>query len=297
MSVVTRLGVSAPAVHLSSRRLVLAGLLTPPGLFIAIMAIVPAFLVVQLSFAHREVGGLWSPGFELTQYRQLATPLFAQIMGFSLMLAACGAVICVALAFPAAYFVTRMRRRAQVSWLVFLLGSLSLSEVLVVFAFQVLLSTSGSLAGALAAIGLLEPGQSLYPNFPAVLACLVYLLLPYVILFFYPALSQLDPEMEQAAATMGASRVSTFFTVVIPMMRGPLLTGVLLVVVFTFGAYLTPLVLGRPQQWTVAIHINNAAMAAGNVPLAAAYAVAVVAFMVALLVVVRLLSQRREAAA
>ncbi|MDP3490841.1 MAG: ABC transporter permease [Phenylobacterium sp.] len=276
---------------------VLAGLLTAPCLYIIIMAVVPAFLMVQLSLAHREVGGLWSPGFELTQYRQLATPLFARVMGFSLLLAVAGAAICVSLAFPAAYFITRMKRRAQVAWLVFLLGSLSLSEVLIVFAFQVLLSTSGTLAGALSAVGLLAPGASLYPNFPAVLTCLVYLLLPYVILYFYPALSQLDPEVEQAAATMGASRFSTFTSVVLPMMRGQILTGVLLVVIFTFGAYLTPLVLGRPPQWTIAIHISNAAMGAGNVPLAAAYAVAVVVFMVALLALTRLLSRRRGAEA
>lgn len=291
----------APASLSPSRRpgerWILAGLLTGPGLFIAVMAIIPAFLMVQLSLAHREVGGLWSPGFELTQYRQLATPLFARIMGFSLLLALTGAAICVSLAFPVAYFITRMKRRAQVAWLVFLLGSLSLSEVLIVFAFQVLLSTSGSLAGALTAVGMLVPGQALYPNFPAVLTCLVYLLLPYVILFFYPALSQLDPEVEQAAATMGASRFTTFTQVVLPMMRGQVLTAVLLVVIFTFGAYLTPLVLGRPPQWTIAIHINNAAMGAGNVPLAAAYAVAVVAFMVALLILTRLLSRRPEAEA
>ena len=288
---------AAPAPIRDRDRWVLTGLLAVPAFYIALMAIVPALLMVQISLAHRDVGGLWSPGFELTQYRQLATPLFARVMGFSLLLAARGAVVCVALALPAAYFITRMRRRAQVAWLVFLLGSLSLSEVLIVFAFQVLLSTSGSLAGALAAVGLLEAGQSLYPNFPAVLTCLVYLLLPYVILFFYPALSQLDPEVEQAAATLGASRLTTFATVVVPLMRGQILTGVLLVVIFTFGSYLTPLVLGRPPQWTIAIHINNAAMAAGNVPLAAAYAVTVVAFMVALLAPTRTLSPRREAAA
>ncbi|WP_374576158.1 ABC transporter permease [Phenylobacterium sp.] len=278
------------------RRLALFALLAAPGAFVAIMGLVPAGLLIQLSFAHRVEGGLWSPGFELTQYAQVASPLLMRVMAFSLTLALCTAAIVVSIAFPAAYFISRMRRRGQVAWLIYLLSTLSLSEVLIVFSFQVLLSTSGSLAKTLTALGLLAEGQSLYPNFAAVLACLVYLVLPYVILFFYPAVSRIDEEIEQAAATMGASRFHTFMTVVLPMMRGTILAGVLLVVIFTVGSYLTPLVLGKPQTWTVAIHISNAAMQAANLPLAAAEAVAVVVVMIALLILSRWLT-RNEAAA
>lgn len=266
----------------------LPGLLTVPGLFIAVMAVVPAFLLIQLSLAHREVGGLWSPGLELTHYAELATPLFARTVAFSLGLALTTAAITIAIAFPAAFFISRMRRKDQVAWLVYLLGALSLSEVLIVFAFQVLLSTSGGLAKAFAAVGLISAGESLYPNFPAVLLCLVYLVLPYVILFFYPAVSQLDEDVAHAASTMGSPPLRTFVGVTIPMMRGQIATAALLVVVFTVGAYVTPLVLGKPQTWTLAIHINTAAMSSGNIPLAAAQAVVVVAMMVLLLGLVRL---------
>jgi putative spermidine/putrescine transport system permease protein len=274
------------------RRLALIALLIAPGAFVVIMGLVPIGLLIQLSFAHRDEGGLWSPGLELTQYAQLASPLLLHVLLFSLVLALCTAVIVVTIAFPAAYFISRMKRRGQVTWLVYLLSTLSLSEVLIVFSFQVLLSTSGRLAKTLTALGLISDGQSLYPNFPAVLACLVYLVLPYVILFFYPAVSRIDQEIEQAAATMGASRLRTFGGVVLPMMRGSIVSGVLLVVVFTVGSYLTPLVLGRPQTWTIAVHINNAAMQAGNLPLAAAQAVAVVLVMIGLLALSQLLAGR-----
>lgn len=293
---------AAPAVLAEPGRarresLTIAGLLSLPTLMLAALCIAPLFLLVQLSLAHREEGGLWSAGLELTQYQALLNPLFLKVAAFSFMLAISTAVIAVTIAFPVTYFITRMRRRAQIAWLVCLLGTLSLSEVLIVFAFQVLLSSGGGLVKMLVATGLLESPQALYPNFAAVLTCLVYLVLPYIILFLYPSVSQLDEDMPAAAATMGASPLRAFMTVTLPMMKGSLISAGLLVVIFTVGSYLTPLVLGRPMHWTVGIHMSNAAMAAGNMPLAAAQAVTLVLMMVGLLILTRAFTKPRPAAA
>ena len=291
LAVPAPLAEAEPASH---DRVVLTSLLIAPALFLVVLSLVPIFLLLQLSFAHRDAGALWSPGFELTQYAQLVTPLFLKVATFSLTLAGATAVIAVALAFPVTYFITRMKRRAQVAWLVGLLSTLSLSEVLIVFSFQVLLSGAGGLVKALVALGLMSSAHSLYPNFAAVLTCLVYLVLPYIVLFLYPSMSQLDDDMPAAATTMGASPFRAFMTVTVPMMRGPLLSACLLVVIFTVGSYLTPLVLGRPQQWTIGIHISNAAMNTGNLPLAAAQAVALVLVMVGLLGLTQALTKSRS---
>ncbi len=262
-------------------------ILAAPAIFLAAFCITPIVLLIQMSFAHHDDGGLWSPGFELTQYRALADPVFLRVVGFSLLLAASTAVVTICIAFPAAYFISRMRRRAQVAWLVFVLGALSLSEVLIVFAFQVLLSSSGVVVKTLVDLHLMATPHSLYPNLGAVVVCLVYLVLPYVILFLYPAVSQLDEEMPQAASTMGASPLRTFFLVTTPLMRGPLVSSAALVVIFTVSSYLTPLVLGRPETWTVGVHLSNTAMDAGDMPLAAAQAVVLVTAIIGLLALVR----------
>jgi putative spermidine/putrescine transport system permease protein len=265
-----------------------------PGLFLVAFCITPVALLLQISLAHRDPGALWSAGLELTQYRRLGDSVFLRVAGYSLLLAAGAALLTVGLAFPSAYFISRMRRRAQVAWLVFLLGALSLSEVLIVFAFQVLLSSSGVLVKALLGLQLLDVPQSLYPNLGAMLTCLVYLVLPYVILFLYPAASQLDDEMPQAAATMGASPMGAFLRVTTPLMRIPLLTAAALVAVFTVSSYLTALVLGRPEDWTVGVHLSNTALDAGDMPLAAAQAVALVAAMALLAALVQRMGRQRD---
>jgi putative spermidine/putrescine transport system permease protein len=273
-------------------RLAQVGLLALPTLMVGALCVIPVALLLQLSVAHRDEGALWSPGFEATQYRQLLDPLFLRVAAFSFATAILTAAVSVTIAFPAAYFISRMRRRAQTAWLVGLLSTLSLSEVLVVFSFQVLLSGSGGLVKALVALGIMASPHSLYPNFAAVVVGLVYLVLPYIILFLYPAASQLDDDLPQAAATMGASPLRAFLTVTLPIVRQPLISAATLVVIWTVGSYLTPLVLGRPQHWTLGVHISTTAMSTGNLPLAAARAVGLVALMAALLALTALGNRR-----
>lgn len=294
---VAPLTLPAAARRMRKEAIAQSAILAVPVLFLAAFCITPLILLLQISVAHHSEDGLWTPAFELGQYAQLADPVFLKVSAFSLGLAACAAVLTVSIAFPAAYFISRMRRRAQVAWLVFILGALSLSEVLIVFAFQVLLSSSGVVVKTLVDLHLMASPHSLYPNIGAVLVCLVYLVLPYVILFLYPAVSKLDDEMPQAAATMGASPIRGFFLVTTPLMRGPLVSALALVMIFTVSSYLTPLVLGRPEQWTVGVHLSNTAMGAGNLPLAAAQAVALVTAIGALLAGVRWLGRSRLAGA
>jgi putative spermidine/putrescine transport system permease protein len=158
-------------------------------------------------------------------------------------------------------------------WLVFLLVSLSLSDVLNAFSWQLLLSKRGGLASLLVQLGIMSRPESLTPSNGAVWASLVYGILPFTVMTLYPSLSQLAPEVVEAARTLGASPLRAFRTVVIPMTRQPILAAFVISTVLTLGAYVSPLVLGRPQSWTLAVLIGNAALAGHDVPRAAAMSV------------------------
>ncbi len=91
-------------------------------------------------------------------------------------------------------------------------------------------------------------------------------------LVLYPALSRLDPQLPEAARTLGASPLRTFFTVVVPALRGAIVATLIMVFVFTLGAYLLPQLLGRPQHWTLSVMITDQAIYQSNLPFAAAMA-------------------------
>ena len=244
-----------------------------PALMLGIFFIVPFATMVTVSFFQRQVGGFYNPVFDLNNYRNLVTPLFGRVLIFSLSISALAAALCVGVGFPFTYFLTRLGRRAQVIWMVFLLAVLSLSEVIVGFAWSLLLSRTAGLSNILVWAGLAERAVSWTPGFGALLMGMCYIALPYTVMVLYPPLSRLDPHLPEAARTLGASPVRTFFTVIVGALRNTLVAVFIMAFVFLLGAYLLPQILGRPRHWTLSVLITDQALYQSNMPMAAAMAI------------------------
>ena len=150
---------------------------------------------------------------------------------------------------------------------------LSLSEVIVGFAWSTLLSRSAGVSNLLVALGLLEQAESWSPGFAALLLGMCYLAFPYTVLLLYPTLARLDRELVEAATTLGASPLRAFVTVVLGVARNAILSGLILAFVFTLGIYLLPQLLGRPEHWTLSVMITDQAVFQSNLPFGAAMAI------------------------
>ena len=244
-----------------------------PALMLGIFFIIPFAIMVAISFFHRQPGGFYIPGFEFTNYKNLYTALFGRTLLFSLFVAGLSAAICVSLGFPFTYFITRMRRRTQVIWLVFLMSVLSLSEVIIGFAWSLILSRTAGLSNLFVWLGLMEQPKAWYPGFTALLFGICYLAFPYTVLVLYPPLSRLDPALPEASQTLGASPLRTFFTIIVGSMRNAMVAAFVMVFVFTLGVYLLPQILGRPRHWTLSVLITDQAIYQTNMPMAASMAI------------------------
>jgi putative spermidine/putrescine transport system permease protein len=244
-----------------------------PTLMLGFFFILPFATMVVVSFCQREPGGFYLPVFDLGNYRNLYTALFGRVLLFSLMVAGLSAAVCVSLGFPFTYFLTRMRRRVQVIWLVFLMSVLSLSEVIIGFSWSLLLSRTAGISNLFVWLGLMEQAVSWSPGFVAMMFGICYLAFPYTVLVLYPPLSRLDPALPEASQTLGASPLHTFFKVVVGSLRNAIVAAFVMVFVFTLGVYLLPQILGRPQHWTLSVLITDQAIYQSNMPLAAAMAI------------------------
>ncbi|MEM1383166.1 MAG: hypothetical protein AAF713_08745 [Pseudomonadota bacterium] len=269
---------------------------------IGLVGVVPFILVIAISFGEKIEGAAWVWGFDTANYSRffvgIGWPdeisfLFSQKLFFSLYYAAIAAVLAVILAFPFTYLMTRQKRRTQAVWLVFLLASLSLSEVFVVMGWDVLLSNRSGLpmvfretgitawlkeAGyfdTLREWGLANPRDVKFKTSAfATILTLTYLVWPYAVILLYPALSRLDTAMLEAARTMGARPLVVVRTVVLPAMRIPLIGATLLLFVFLLGAYVTITVFAAPAQHTLTLSIYDAIRGQTlNAPFGAAQAV------------------------
>ena len=267
-----------------------------PGIMLVVFFVIPFATMIAVSFFKRNQGAFYTPDFVLDNYARFLTAFFGGVLAFSLFLAIMVAVVCVVVGFPFTFFLVRLKRRAQIFWLLSLLSVLSLSEVIIGFAWSTLLSRTAGITNLFVALGLMDRPEALLPGFGAVLTGMVYQALPYTILVLYPSLARLDWSLLEAARTMGASPLRAFFNVVVPVSRNTIVATLIMVFVFALGSYLLPQILGRPRQWTLSVLITDQAIYQSNMPFAAAMAVFLVLIALALVGLTTLIG-RREAEA
>jgi putative spermidine/putrescine transport system permease protein len=266
-----------------------------PGIALGILFLVPFAIMLSVSVAIREPGGFFQPGFDLSSYGRFLTPFFGSILAVSIAIAAGAAAISVALALPFVLFLAQMRRGAQTVILVILLAVLSLSEVIIGFAISTLLSQTAGIGNLLAWLGLIPEPRAYTPGLFALMTGLAYLAFPYTVLVLFPAVARLDPDLPEAARTMGASPLVTFLTVTLPALRPAIIATLILAFVFTLGAFLLPQLLGRPRHWTLSVHITDQAIFQSNLPFAAAMAVLLLLVSLVMVGLVLLLGRERGA--
>lgn len=266
-----------------------------PGLMLTIFFIVPFGTMVAVSFFRRQQGGFYTPDFVLANYARFLTPFFGNVLVFSLYLAIAVAVVSMIVAVPFTYLIARSRRSMQVLWLVALLSILSLSEVIIGFAWSTLLSRTAGITNLLVWMGLMQAPQALVPSFEAVLTGMVYQAMPYAVLVLYPSMVRLDPTLTEAARTLGASPLKAFFTVVLPALRTTLIATLIMAFIFALGSYLLPQILGRPSHWTLSVLITDQALYQSNMPFAAAMAVFLVLVSLALVALTMFAGKKLEA--
>ncbi len=253
-----------------------------PAAMLGAFFVIPFAIMISVSLFQRTPGGFFEPTLTLENYARFFTLFFGRILGFSLGLSALVAALCILVAVPFTRVLTQMPRRAQIPWLVALLAVLSLSEVIIGFAWSTLLSRTAGIGNLVAALGLSDGPAAYAPSFTAVVLGMTYQAFPYAVLVLYPAFSRLDPSLAEAARTMGATPMRAFATVILPALRPAIVATFILIFVFALGSYLLPQLLGRPQHWTLSVFITDQAIYQSNMPFAAAMAVFLVVTSIAL---------------
>ncbi|MCJ7997144.1 ABC transporter permease [Rhizobium cremeum] len=251
---------------------VMTGLAWPFFIIVAFFG-VPFLLLLRVSVARLDPAYYQGSGWSLDAMASLFQPMVLNGLTFSLWLALTVATLSMIIAFPATWFITRMSRKAQIVWLIGLLTTLALSEVLITFSWQIILSKRVGISNVAVFLGLLDRPVSLTPSFFGVVSCLIYVVIPFNVMTLYPGLSRMDSSYMEAASTMGATPMRAFFNVLLPLMRKPIATAYLTTMVMSIGAYVAPLVLGGPANWTIGVIISEVANSAQNLPQASAIAV------------------------
>lgn len=179
--------------------------------------------------------------------------------------------------FPLAYALVRAGPVAFRAIIAAVLLPYFTSVIVRTYAWMVLLGRTGVVNEVLQALGVTsEPWRLLY-NRGAVVGGMAYVLLPYMVLTLFAAMRVVDPMLLQAAGLMGASRTRVFARVFVPLVLPGVLAGTLLVFILAIGFFITPALMGAPDDMMVGMLIERQVELANNWPVAAVMSVVLLA--------------------
>ncbi len=264
------------------------------GVF-ATLAGAPVFWLVAFFLAPMAI--IWAYSFgenaSLTQiavtgtFRNYAHAMNALYLGIilkSFWFAALTTVLCLIVGFPVAVAITFASDRAKV-WLLLLIMLPFWTNLLIrTYALMAALRDEGYVNLSLgflwglashvtAAFGHPLPAFQPLPllhNNASVVFGLVYVQLPFMVLPLYAALDRLDRSLIEASLDLGAGQLTTFLKVVIPLAMPGITSGVIVTLIPSVGAYLTPDLMGGPESMMIANVIERQFKMANNWPFGSA---------------------------
>ncbi|GAB4538233.1 MAG: ABC transporter permease [Anaerolineae bacterium] len=233
----------------------IALLITPALAFLVLLFVLPLAFVL-FSTLQGENGTI-----SLSRYIDFVQDAVVQSVFLrTLRLAAMVTVIAAVLGYPAAYAISHMRagRRALMMSLIIL--PLMTNPVARTYTWLVILGRLGLVNRTLEFLGLTERPLRLLYTETAIILGLLHLFLPLMILSLVSAMENIRPELEEAAQSLGASRLVTFLRIVLPLSADGLILGGTLVFTGCVTAYVTPAILGGTRVLMLSTLLYQRAM-------------------------------------
>ncbi len=221
-----------------------------PGLLVApaVALIATVFLWPVLSLVGRSVR---EPTPGLQHYRELAAdPVVATVLTRTFGMATAVVVVTLLLGYPYAYVMSRVGRRTRAVMLTLVLLPFWTSIMARTFAWLVLLQDTGVINRTLAVVGV--GPMPLARNAIGVTIGMTQVLLPFMVLPLYSTMSRIDLRLVAAAQSLGAHPRTAFRLVFLPLSLPGVVAGVTLVYILAIGFYITPRILGSPQEAMIA---------------------------------------------
>ncbi len=231
----------------------------PPLLYLIVFFAIPSLIMVVASFrSPGEFGGL-APLIDETgrvdvnveSYARFFTePIYLEVFIKSAWYATLTTLVCLLLAYPLAVLIAKSPKKYRDLMLLLVILPFWSNFLIRVYAWMIILGPNAALArvlnGALAAIGL-GPVSLLFSAF-AVLTCLVYVHLPFMVLPLYANLEKHDRALLDAAQDLGANAWNRFWRVTFPLSLPGVYAGAALVFIPALGIFAIPDILGGPND-------------------------------------------------
>ena len=171
-------------------------------------------------------------------------PFYRNILWVTLRVSLVSTAISLVLGYPTAFYMARTKSRMKQVMMIVILFPFLVSAVVRSYGWMVILGTNGLLNQLLQSLGLISAPLKILNTETAVIIGMIHLLVPYMVLSLVGVLQSIDPNVEYAAYSLGASPLQTFSKVVFPLSLPGIISGCVLVFTMSMTSYVTPKLLG-----------------------------------------------------
>jgi putative spermidine/putrescine transport system permease protein len=233
----------APTSLLSASTLV-----GPATVFVAAGLVLPLAILLRYSFNRFDPRRMMIETFSLDNYvKFFADPYYTGVLWTTLRVAALCTVICLVMALPLAYVLARTQSRFKNVLIMLVVLPLFVGNAVRAAGWMTLFGSKGFLNVTLMQLGAInEPLQLMYTE-GAVVAGIIAVNLPYMVLTLQSVIEGINRNVEEAAFSLGASPMTMFRRVLLPLSLPGILAGTILTFILGMNAYATPVLLGGPK--------------------------------------------------
>jgi spermidine/putrescine transport system permease protein len=244
--------------------------LLPLVVWLLLFVVAPTLMLTAVSFAERDSLGRVVWNLSVQNYARAFDWVWVKILLDSLYYAFLTTLICLAIGYPAAFFIGKAPERWRGLLLLLVMVPFWTSFLIRTYAWINILSKEGLLNSLLISAGIFnEPVALLYSPFAIVLG-LVYNFLPFMILPIYTSVEKLDNGLVEAAHDLGAGPLRAFSQVILPLTRPGIVAGSMLVFVPSIAMFAITTLMGGGTNPTIGEVIFKQFTSGRNQPFGAA---------------------------
>ncbi|MBQ4511286.1 MAG: ABC transporter permease [Clostridia bacterium] len=201
----------------------------PHVMWAVLFIIAPLLFVVYYAFTDKD------GNFTFDNIAELAQASYLEIFLRSLCFAFLATVICLIIAYPIAYFMTKASPKTQKILIMLVMLPQWLNFLIRTYSWMAILEDTGIINGLLTSIGL-EPVHMINTS-GAVILGMVYNYLPYMIIPLHSVMSKIDNRLLEAASDLGCSNFKVITRVVFPLSMSGIISGVTMVFVPSISTF------------------------------------------------------------
>jgi spermidine/putrescine transport system permease protein len=245
----------------------------PVSLWMILFVALPMLYIIYISFMSRGVFGDVVYKFSLDSYETLLDSTYFKVIVKSIKAALITTVLCLLVGYPFAYYIAKKPKEVASRLIMLIMIPFWTNSLMRLNSWLLLFQTSGPVNKFLQGAGFIDAPMSFVYTDGLVMVGMITSMLPFAVLPMYSSIEKLNKSILEASADLGASRLTTFFNITLPLTFPGIFSSIILVFIPSLGIYTVTDMLGGGKVLYIGNIIKNQFGAIRNWPLGAALSV------------------------